>query len=42
MFEETLSPFKDAVELFKESTVPPIFDEVVEAFKKTTLFENIT
>ena len=36
LIEEASSLFKDAVALFKETTVPPIFEEVVELFNTTT------
>ena len=41
LFEEDSSPFKNAMALFKEEIVSPTFEEEVEAFKKTTLFENM-
>ena len=41
MFEGASSPLNDMVALFNEETVPPIFEEEVEAFKKKKLFDKI-
>ena len=39
--EEVSSTFKNAVAMFKTSTIPPFFEEVVGVFEKTPLFENM-
>ena len=36
------SPFKDAAAMSKEATMPPLFEEEVDSFKKKTYFENMS